>query len=187
MNISTEENIRRRTASIPLELVGGETGFRGAGPAEFRDVIQAAQIVANEATLSLQRWVSAGRREGMSWTDIGDVLGISKQAAQQRFRADFGSDGPEGPDQIEVRLGATAFNEVRILEQEGGRGNELLRVGALGLVFRKTADVWEYRRVVALTSPMAEAMMAKEDWTYVASWFPFHYFKRLARGEAERS
>ena len=184
MNITTEETIRRRTASIPLELIGGETGFRGSGPAEFRDVIQAAQIVASEATLSLQRWVSAGRREGMSWTDIGDVLGISKQAAQQRFRADFGSDGPEGPDQIEVRLGATAFNEVRILEQEGGRGNELLRVGALGLVFRKTADVWEYRRVVALSSPMAEAAMAKEGWTYVASWFPFHYFKRLARGEA---
>jgi hypothetical protein len=184
MNITTEETIRRRTASIPLELVGGETGFRGAGPAEFRDVIQAAQIVASEATLSLQRWVSAGRREGMSWTDIGDVLGISKQAAQQRFRTDLGGDGPDGPDQIEVRLGATAFNEVRILEQEGGRGNELLRVGALGLVFRKTAEVWEYRRVVALSSPMAEAAMAKEGWSYVASWFPFHYFKRLARGEA---
>lgn len=185
MNIVTEETIRRRTASIPLELVGGETGFRGTGPAEFRDVIQAAQIVANEAASSLQRWVSAGRREGMSWTDIGDVLGISKQAAQQRFRTDFGSDGPEGPDQIEVRLGATAFNEVRILEQEGRRGNELLRVGALRLVFRKTTEIWEYRRVVALSSPIAEAAMAKEDWSYVASWFPFHYFKRLPREQSD--
>jgi hypothetical protein len=33
------------------------------------------------------RYVQAARAEGRSWTQIGDVLGVSKQAAQQRFVA----------------------------------------------------------------------------------------------------
>lgn len=180
MQFQTEEIIRRRTAAIPPEVVGGEAGFRGAGPGEFRDVIEAASIVANEAGVSLQKWVTAGRRQGMSWSEIGEVLGISKQAAQQRFRTELEMGDLPEPDQFEVRLGATAFNEERILEREGRAGHELVRVGLLALVFRKTSRVWEYRRVVAINAPATEAKLASEGWIYVASWFPFHYFKRVA-------
>jgi hypothetical protein len=35
----------------------------------------------------VDRYVQAARAEGRSWTQIGDVLGVSKQAAQQRFVA----------------------------------------------------------------------------------------------------
>lgn len=34
----------------------------------------------------LDQAVAAARAEGQSWTDIGDALGISKQAAHERFR-----------------------------------------------------------------------------------------------------
>jgi hypothetical protein len=180
MQFETEELIRRRTVSIPPDVVGGETGFCGAGPAEFRDVIEAASIVANEAGVALQRWVTAGRRQGMSWSDIGEVLGISKQAAQQRFRTDLEADDVADPDQVEVRLGASAFNEERILEQAGRAGNELVRVGLFSLGFRKSSRVWEYRRVVAVNPPLTDAKLAEAGWVYVASWFPFHYFKRAA-------
>ena len=33
----------------------------------------------------LHGYVQVARAEGASWTEIGKVLGISKQAAQQRF------------------------------------------------------------------------------------------------------
>jgi hypothetical protein len=178
MRFETEELLRSRTVSIPLEVVGGETGFRGAGPGEFRDVIEAASIVAHEAGLSLQRWVTAGRRQGMSWSDIGEVLGISKQAAQQRFRTELEVGDVVESDQIEVKLGATAFNEERLLEQAGRAGNELIGVGVLSLIFRKTSKLWEYRRVVAIVPHKTQLKFAKAGWTYAASWFPFHYFKR---------
>lgn len=33
----------------------------------------------------LHSYVSAAREDGASWTEIGKVIGISRQAAQQRF------------------------------------------------------------------------------------------------------
>ncbi len=180
MRPSAEMSIRERVASIPIEAAGGGADLRGSSPGEFRNMIEAAYVVADEARSSLQRWVDAGRREGMSWAEIGEVLGITKQAAQQRFRSDLEVGVQLEPDQIEVRVGATAFNEERILDQEGRKGAELMRVGLLTLVFRKTSSIWEYRRVVAVTSQLAEAKLAPEGWSYTASWFPFHYFKRLA-------
>ncbi|MGH6988135.1 MAG: nuclear transport factor 2 family protein [Caulobacteraceae bacterium] len=110
----------------------------------------------------------------------GEVFGVSKQAAQKRFRSEFEEGEGVEPGQIEGRLGATAFNEARILDQGGRKGNELVRVGALALVFEKTGRVWEHRRAVAVTAELAMAKLAKDGWVYVASWFPFHYFKRQA-------
>ena len=170
--------MRERTAALPVEAIGGDAVLNGVGPREIRDAIEAASIVADEGRTGLQRWVEAGRREGLTWSDVGAVLGISKQAAQQRFRSALEPEDAPRPDQIEVRFGATAFNEERILDQEGRRCNELVRVGALALVFRKTDAVWEHRRVVALSAAVAEASLTKARWTYVSSWFPFHYFKR---------
>lgn len=33
----------------------------------------------------LHGYVNVARKEGASWTEIGKVIGISRQAAQQRF------------------------------------------------------------------------------------------------------
>ncbi|WP_374956452.1 IS6 family transposase [Sphingomonas sp. PP-CE-3G-477] len=45
------------------------------------------------------------------WTDIGNALGISKQAAQQRFKpAETSDDLPGYEGETIVRLGATAFD-----------------------------------------------------------------------------
>ena len=186
--MATEQKLRDRTAALALEVLSAETGFRGAGPGEFRDIIQAAQIVAQEADQSLQRWALAARREGMSWAEVGGALGISKQAAQQKFRTTLSEPLVASPDQIEVRLGATAFNEERLLDMEGRRGNELVGVGLLSLTFRRTLQVWEYRRLVSVTAAAAQATAAAQGWVYVASWFPFHYFKRSipAAGDVQR-
>lgn len=47
-------------------------------------VIQADRNLG-AAELVLRRQVLAARREGHSWAAIGYALGVSKQAAQQRF------------------------------------------------------------------------------------------------------
>jgi hypothetical protein len=49
--------------------------------------IGAAQDRAEDAEQELTRAVAAARKQGRSWAAIGMVLGISRQAAQQRFGA----------------------------------------------------------------------------------------------------
>ncbi len=180
MLIAEEQELRGRTAGLTLDWAQGRTPpFTGADKSEFVQVIGAAHVVADEARLALHRWIDAGRRAGMSWTELGEALGISKQAAQQRFRsaADADDGAPDGEaDAIEVRLGATAFNEVRILREEGAKGNELIGTGVLKLLFRRSDRRWEHRRVDAVSAPVDA--MAREGWIHVSSWFLFHYFKR---------
>lgn len=178
MHIAEQQAIRERTASLVEEWAGSrQPPFTGETAEGFVEAITVAHLVADEGRHSLHRWIDAARRTGLSWTDIGNALGISKQAAQQRFKsADMDNDltGEEG-EEI-VRLGATAFNEMSILREEGRKGHELVRTGALTLIFRPTARTWEYRRRVGAVSMMAE--MKKAGWTYVSSWLPFHYYKR---------
>lgn len=178
MQIRAEADIRARTAAIPLDWVTDANGsFEGETKSEFGVVITAAHIVSDEAGMSLRRWIDAGRRAGMSWAEVGALLGISKQAAQQRFGrpgedADAANDG-----EIVVRLGATAFNEMAMMRREGEQGRELVGTGALSLTFRQTDQRWEYRRTAGQMPGQGERMV-RDGWTYVSSWLPWNYYKR---------
>jgi hypothetical protein len=178
MNMEEQQQLRERTAALVFDWgVNRTPTFTGDTPKDYVDAIVAAHVVADEARLGMHRWVGAARRSGLSWADVGDALGISKQAAQQRFRPHAPDDDfPLHDGEEIVRLGATAFNELAILRDEGLKGRELIRTGALTLVFRPTGHPWEYRRRIGTLS-MVPAMQ-DAGWTYVSSWIPFHYFKR---------
>ncbi len=178
MRIQEEQALRSRTGSIVLDWAADrEPPFTGEGKADYAAAIVAAHVVADEARLGLHRWIDAARRADMSWTEIGDALGISKQAAQQRFRRltnDAADDEPDGA--TFVRTGATAFNEMRILGEEGRKGNELIALGVLTLIFRPSNQVWEYCRRIGTGSDATR--LAADGWDHVASYLPFHYYKR---------
>jgi hypothetical protein len=63
----------------------------------------AAELLAT-AERSLHRLVGEARDAGMSWARIGEVLGVSRQAAQQRFAAAparrVSVEKPAVPDQV---------------------------------------------------------------------------------------
>lgn len=40
---------------------------------------------AQEVERLTAKWAATAREAGASWTQIGDALGVSRQAAQQRF------------------------------------------------------------------------------------------------------
>lgn len=69
-----------------------DTGLDALDPAttsardatHFRVIIAAAEAV-DAAESALRAAVRAAREAGDSWTVIGAALGVSKQAAQQRF------------------------------------------------------------------------------------------------------
>ena len=180
MDIQSEQEIRERAGNLALAWYAEKHGgFSGRDRRDFADMIVAAHVAADESRLALHRWVDAGRRASLSWTEIGSLIGISKQAAQQRFGgpADRLDEGAAEGGLI-VRAGATAFNEMGILEEEGKNGRELIRTGPLSLFFRETGTAWEYQRITALSAEAARRKMERAGWAYVSSWYPFHYFKR---------
>lgn len=175
MTPTDEQALRTEVSVLALDWATTRTPpFTGETADDFRFVIEAAHVVADEAALGLRRWVDAGRRAGLSWTDIGEPLGVSKQAAQQRFRSV--SEPIEGGEHI-VKVGVNAFNEMQVLEKEGRARYELLSVGLLTLAFQPTDKQWEYCRVMGLAH-IVRPQMEREGWTLVSSWFPFQYFKR---------
>ncbi|MBX9813575.1 MAG: hypothetical protein A4S12_03365 [Proteobacteria bacterium SG_bin5] len=176
MQLNEEQRLRERTAALMIDWAATRVPpFTGDSREGYDAAITAAHVIADESRVSLHRWVDAARRAGLSWAEIGGVLGISKQAAQQRFGTAEPAITPD-PDLVVVRLGATAFNEMAILRAEGARGRELVKFGPLILYFRPTDQNWAYRRTISLAGP-SEALL-REGWTYVGSWLPFQYYKR---------
>ena len=174
MRLSEQKVIRHKTSAIMLDWAKDrEPPFTGETSEGFDDAITVAHLIADEARISLHRWVDASRRAGLSWTDIGRALGISKQAAQQRFKPEEIAEIIVSDQEEVVRLGAHAFNEMRILQEEGAKGNELVRVGVLSLIFQSSSKTWEYRRMIG--APRSDV---GDGWEYVAAWLPFAYYKR---------
>ena len=121
--------------------------------------------------------VHQARRSDIPWSEIGGVMGITRQAAQQRFAPE---DAPQTPTKSTKRIsGATAFNEMQILNMEGKAGYHLVGFGPLFLTVMASDVVWEHRRMYSLNVAGRRARMEAEGWIYVGNWFPFHYFKRI--------
>ncbi|QGK72203.1 ATP-dependent Clp protease ATP-binding subunit [Allosaccharopolyspora coralli] len=62
------------------------------------NAVLAADHLGELADHLVGHFVDQARRAGVSWTDIGAGLGVSKQAAQKRFHIKGGSDDP-GPEE----------------------------------------------------------------------------------------
>lgn len=176
MNANDEAVLRQQVSHLALHWRQERHGpFTGDQADSFAPLIEAAEVVADEARLTVQRWVKAGRRGGLSWAEIGGIVGVSKQAAQQRFGGEDADDAHPGA--ITVKLGATAFNEMEMLKREGAAGRELIGTGMLRLYFRQTDRAWDHIRTVGEMDPRQRV---GEGWEAVSSWFVFHYYKRPA-------
>jgi hypothetical protein len=92
-------------ASVPeVDQLAAE--ISGGSPLERLAAASALAVsLRSRGDQLLDHFVDEARAEGLSWTDIGDVLGTTKQAAQQRFavladppadEAPFGLTGASG-------------------------------------------------------------------------------------------
>ncbi len=149
-----------------------------ADTASLLRVIGAAGEAITECEALQRTSVHQARRSGIPWSDIGAGLGISRQAAQQRFAPEETSEKPS--DDTRQITGATAFNEMSILEAEGRAGYHLVGFGPLFLTVQASDRIWEHRRIISRNVDKQLRRMEAAGWTYVGSWFPFHYFKRIA-------
>lgn len=69
--------------------------------------------LANLAQHLVAHYVDEARRSGASWTDIGAALGVTRQAAQQRFVPLPRNDLETVTDGTELPLGARAIGALR--------------------------------------------------------------------------
>ncbi|TWH03186.1 hypothetical protein L615_001200000550 [Nocardioides sp. J9] len=129
----------------------------------------------------LQQAVTAARAGGHSWAAIGSTLGLTRQAAQQRFgRDDAGDDTgdnsnvPDGPE--ERWLGpVTAFDEMAELEIAGRLGWHTVGAGLLRHRMVRTATQWEHKRVLWTGSL---ARYERDGWQVGCRALPWVYLVR---------
>ena len=153
--------------------IPGET-FTGSDPLEFLIGMEVMEAIQSHVKTLEKCWIYTTRRSDVSWTEIGNVIGCTKQSAQQKFN--LPAEDFNGQNVI-IRQKANVSNEMSIANAEGSRGNELLSIGHSSLVFGKSDDRWEYRR---FCRPPTRPKLGDTPggWELVCSRFPYHYFKR---------
>ncbi len=67
------------------DLIEGIKKVHGDALAQLSDAVLAAEHLGDLADHLVGHFVDQARRSGASWTDIGRSMGVTKQAAQQRF------------------------------------------------------------------------------------------------------
>ena len=113
----------------------------------------------------MQRSVAAARAGGASWALIGAELGMSRQAAQQRFGA-----GSVIAGESERWLGpVTAFDELAELEIAGRQGWHTVEAGMPSHRMVRTDTQWEHRGSCGVDRSRAEAA---DGWQVGRRAFP---------------
>ena len=161
------------TEAIGRAILGAEAGESVS--LDHQALVRRAARAEKVAHDLLVDVVRSARAAGRSWATIGAELGISRQAAQQRFGAE--ESGPAEKDEPETRwLGpVTAFDEMAELELAGRLGWRTEAAGLLRHRVRRTATQWENRRVV-WTRPVAH--YEQDGWVVGCRAFPWLYLVR---------
>ncbi|MBM7516101.1 hypothetical protein [Nocardioides nitrophenolicus] len=150
----------------------GRAILAGADPQDQLALVRrTADADAVTAGLLLQA-VHAARAGGHSWSAIGSTLGLTRQAAQQRFgREPATTDGPE-----ERWLGpVTAFDEMQELELAGRLGWRTTGAGLLRHRMVRTPTRWEHKRIVWSGGV---GRYEREGWQVGCRAFPWVYLVR---------
>jgi hypothetical protein len=145
---------------------------------EHLALIRASSDAERDVRVILRQAVESARAGGVSWAAIGAELGMTRQAAQQRFgdaRADAAAD--DAADEAEYRwLGpVTAFDEMAELELAGRAGWHTVEAGMLRHRMVRTDTQWETKRLIWRGPSRRDA---EQGWIVGASVFPWAYLVR---------
>lgn len=148
-------------AAAYLELVTIAAQAQTAGSGVLRDAVQSA------------------RSAGHSWQAIGACLGMTRQAAQQRF----GAFSEVGVGAVRRVSPLTSFNEMRVLNAAGRYGWRSVGFGTLYHDMECTDEQWEHMRRI----PGGRGQEETAGWEKIGSmWFPWAYYRRSLGVGAEK-
>jgi len=145
-------------------------------------LIHASSDAEGEARAILRQAVESARAGGVSWAAIGTELGMSRQAAQQRFGdtvptdAAASVDASDGPEAEYRWLGpVTAFDEMAELELAGRAGWHTVEAGMLRHRMVRTDTQWETKRLIWRGPSRRDEA---EGWIVGSTMFPWAYLVR---------
>jgi hypothetical protein len=144
------------------------------------DLIAITAALAAAADELIGDAVAAARRSDASWARIGAVLGISRQAAQQRFGeteptpwAEYGPEAPQPPAAMRLTPITTA-TEMTELDRVGHQGWHSVEVGADYHGVARSDVPWEHERTTLFERPRKTGT----NWQRIGTQFPFVYYAR---------
>jgi len=82
-----QSSVRDALAKIVDDSTPGLIARLGSDPRTYSELLVATNLVAEEAEELLRETVVSARHAGLNWEQIGDLIGMTRQAAQQRFSA----------------------------------------------------------------------------------------------------
>jgi hypothetical protein len=157
----------------------------GSDPDAHLAMVAASRVAAEQTSRLLRQSINGARTAGQSWEAIGRLLGISRQAAQQRFGTAAGD--PPQTSAHKVLKPLHAFNEMEVLAREGRRGWHVVDYGVLFHLVEASPRQWEHRRLW-WPSRRRRRRMEEEGWQLISpSNFdsPWVYYKRRLDAAAE--
>jgi hypothetical protein len=173
--------------AVAEAVLGTPAGLRAAletDPDAYLRLVGASRAAAEETSRLLRDSINGARAAGHSWDTLGRLLGVSRQAAQQRFSAatrpaagpaDGGGDTPVR----KVLSPVTAFDEMAVLAAEGRRGWHSVDYGPLFHLVEHSDRQWEHRRLPWTPGHSARRRLEAEGWMLIRDMtFPWGYFKR---------
>src|SRR3954467_8704245 len=120
------------------DLIGAISSAHEAPLDRLSGAILLAEHLGEVADHLIGHFVDQARRAGASWSDIGQSMGVSKQAAQKRFVAKAGPGGLD-PSQGFIRFDERA-RAVVVRAQEEARTAANETIGVAHLVLGLVAD-----------------------------------------------
>ncbi|QDP96509.1 hypothetical protein FOE78_11875 [Microlunatus elymi] len=158
----------RNIADIDPDL----SGELNTDAAAYGRLIAVAASISSEADSTLRSAVDSARTAGLSWEQIGSVLDVSRQAAQQRF----GRAAPTPDGQVWRMTPVNAFDEISRLNEAGRFGWHSVAFGTLYHDLVCSDEQWEHRRVSVLAP---RNRLEAEGWQKIGTmWFPWAYYAR---------
>jgi hypothetical protein len=139
-------------------------------------VIAAAHEAAEHADELLHQSIAAARHAGHSWAEIGELLGVTRQAAHQRY----GMSGPAVPapgKRQRLLKPVTALNEMEALADAGRHGWHSIGFGMLYHLLEHSSQQWEHRRE-AFPLPGSRKRLEAHGWQHIGTVYPWQYLKR---------
>jgi hypothetical protein len=133
--MTTNPNI---TSSVRLDdLIAAIKTVHSEPLDQLQDAVIAADHLGEVADHLIGHFVDQARRSGASWTDIGQSMGVTRQAAQKRFV-------PKGESDLDPSQGFSRFTprarNVVVLSQEGAKAAGNDQIGTEHLLLGLLAD-----------------------------------------------
>lgn len=177
----TDDEVRALRDAVAEAVLSTPTGLRdslGDDPDASLRLVAATRVAAEETSRLLRDAVAGARSAGHRWDTLGTLLGVSKQAAQQRFGTPTRpTSDPAGTAVREVISPITSLEEMAVLAERGRRGWHVVDYGTLFHVVEASGTQWEHHRQPWV--PGARRRLEADGWTLVKTMtFPWGYYKR---------